>query len=88
MLACVTAVDVFSHILCEIQPSEFQGDELLDLEMTRVSDGFMVMAARQDGMVERVVGGNIDPAFVSEDVVIVFPVGEVGLKGSGNILQG
>ena len=48
----------------------------------------MVVAAGEDRMTERVVRGDIDTAFVQENVFIALPVQEAGLEGSRDILQG
>ena len=47
----------------------------------------MVMAAFENGMVERVISRDIDMAFVGEDACLDLPVGEAGMEGERNILM-
>ena len=88
MLACGAAFDVFLHELHETWPPEFGSNELTDFKITGVAGSFMVMAAGKDGAVEGVLRGNVDVTFVGQDMVIEFPIQEVGLEGSRNVLQG
>ena len=86
MLTCGTALDILVHKVCEAWPPELDSDKLVGLEITRVSSGLMVMAVGEDGSVEGVLWRNIHMAFVSEEIVIIFPVGEMGSEGSRDIL--
>ena len=74
------------HELHETWPPKLRGDELVSLEITGVAGGLVVMAAGKDGAAEGVLQGNVDTAFVSQDMVIIFPVREIGLEGSGDVL--
>ena len=88
LLACSTALDVLAHKLCETRPPELRGDELAGLEVTRVTGGFMVVAAAEDGATEGVLRGDVDTTFVGQDMVIELPVGETRLESCWDILQG
>ena len=48
----------------------------------------MVVTTGEDGVVEGVIGGNIDATFVGQDVVVEFPVQEVRPEGCGDVFQG
>ena len=64
----------FLHKLCETQLPEFDGNELASFEVPRVAGGLMVVTTGKDGAMERIFWGNINMAFVCQDVVIIFPV--------------
>ena len=68
------AFDILTHKLCETRPPKLSGDKLASLEIARVTSGLVVMAAGEDGMAEGVLRRDIDMAFVSQDVVIKFPI--------------
>ena len=88
LLACGIALDILPHKLGKTGPSEFSGNELTGLEISRVTSGLMVVATGKDRVVEGVFREDIDASFVGQDMVIEFPVGEAGLEGCGDILQG
>ena len=44
------------------------------------------MAALEDGVMEGVVGGNIDTPFVREDAGLDLPVGQAGTEGKRDVL--
>ena len=87
MLAHGIAFDVLAHKLCKTGPSKFRDDELTSLKINRVAGSLMVVAVGEDGAMEGVLWGDIDTTFVSQDMVIVFPIGEMGSEGSGDVLQ-
>ena len=74
--------------LCKVWPPELGSNELTSLEITGVTSSLMVMTAGKDGTSERILWGNIDIAFVCEDMVVILPVRETGVEGSRDILQG
>ena len=46
------------------------------------------MAIGEDGAVEGALWRHVDMAIICENMVIIFPVGEMGSESSGDILQG
>ena len=52
LLTCGTALDIFAHELDKTWPPEFRSDELASLEITGVTDSFIVMTMSKDGAVE------------------------------------
>ena len=86
LLAGGIALNIFMHKLCEAWPPKLRGDELASLEITGVAGSLVVMAAGKDGAMEGVLWGNVDMAFVGQDVVVIFPVREAGLEGGGDVL--
>ena len=50
-----------------------------------MAGSLIVMASSKDGMTEGVIQGNTDMSLICENVVIIFPVEEMRLEGSGNI---
>ena len=60
----------------------------MSLEVTRVTDGLMVVTAGEDGVIEGVIQENINTALVCQDVIIIFPVRKWRPEGGGNVLQG
>ena len=67
---------------------ELRYNKLAGLEVPRVLSGFVIMTLGEDGTVEGVVWGNIYMPLVCKDVVVIFPVREVRLECSGDVLQG
>ena len=67
-------LDTLAYKLCKTWPSELRGDKLVDLEISRVISCFMVMAVGEDRTIEGILQGNVNTAFVSQDVVIVLPI--------------
>ena len=88
LLAHGIAFDIFPHKLCKTWPLEFRGDKLAGFEISRMGDSLVVIVMSKDGVVERVIRENVDPSVVYEDMVIVFPVRQMGPEDSGNVLQG
>ena len=88
LLACGTAFDIFAYKLRETRPPKFSSHELAGFEITRMTGGFMVVAACEDGATEGILWGNIDTTFVGQDVVIKLPVQEVRPEGSRDVFQG
>ena len=88
LLAHGAAFDVFAHILHEAQPPELSDNKLAGFKITRVTGGLMVMAAGRNGAAEGVIRRNIDMAFISKDMVIKFPVREVGPECIRDVFQG
>ena len=88
LLAHGVVFHVFLHKLCETQLPEVGSDKLASFEVTRVTSSLVIMAVGEDGVVERILGGNIDAPFIGQDVIVVLSVREVGLEGSRDILQG
>ena len=87
LLAHGAAFNIFVHEICETWPPRFKGDELVSFEITGVSGSLMVVATGKDGAMEEVLQGNVDTAFVSQNMVIVLPVRETGPEGSRDVLQ-
>ena len=88
MLAYSTAFNILPYKLHKTRPPELGSDKLVGLEITGVASSLVIMAVGEDGAMEGFLQGNVDTAFVSEDVVIILPVGEIGPEGSGDVLQG
>ena len=87
MLAHGAVLNVFSHKLHEVQPLELDSNKLAGFEISWLTGSFMVMTMRKDEVAKRVIQENIDIPFVSEDVVIIFPVQEMGPEGSRDVLK-
>ena len=51
-----------------------------------MSDSLVIMAMSEDGIAEGVPGENINMSLVGENMVIILPVQEMRLDGSGDIL--
>ena len=88
LLASGAVFDIPAHKLYEAWPPELSGNELMSLEITRVTDSLVVMTAGEDGTMERSFQGDIDATIVCQDIVVIFPVREVRLEGSRDVLQG
>ena len=87
LLAYSTALNILPHELGETWPLKFGGNKLVSLEIPGMPSSFMIVAAGEDGVAERVLQGNIDMALVSQDVIIIFPVREMRSEGSGDVFQ-
>ena len=86
LLAKSTAVNIAADIGSKARPLEFSGDQLASFQEAGMTGGFVIMAAFEDGAAERVVGGNIDTALISEDTRFDLPVGEAGTEGERDVL--
>ena len=75
LLAKGTAFDIAADKGGEAWPPEFSGDQLASLQEARMTGGFMIMAALEDGAAEGVVSGDVDMAFIGEDAGFDLPVG-------------
>ena len=62
------------HELCETQPPKLCSDKLVSFEVARISSGFVVMAAGEDGVTKGIVRGNIDATFVGQNMVVKLPI--------------
>ena len=88
LLAYGTAFDILPYKLHEPRPPKFSSDELVSLQVARVSSGLMVIAASEDGVTEGVFQGNVDMTFVCEDVVIKLPVRKARPESGRDVFQG
>ena len=88
LLACGTALNVFAHKLRETQLSEFSSDELISLEIPRVTSGLVVVTLGKDRVTERVIRRDVDMTFVGQNMVIILPVRETRPEGGRDIFQG
>ena len=88
LLAHSTAFNIFLHMLCKTQSPELSRNKLMGLEVSCMTGSFMVMILGEDGVAEQVIRGDIDMAFVCQDMVIVLPIQEARLEDSRDILQG
>ena len=86
LLAKGTAFDIAADKGSKAGPPEFGSDQLSGFQEAGVSGGFMIVASRKNGVVEGVVGGDIDTAFIGEDASFNLPVGQLGTEGERNIL--
>ena len=68
-------------------PPELGGNQLPGFQEAGVPGGFMIVASRQDGTAEGVVGGDIDTAFIGEDAGFDLPVSKPGTKGERDVLM-
>ena len=59
LLAHGTAFNILSYKSGEPRPPELRSNKLVDFEIVRVFSSLMIMTVRQDGLAERVLGGNI-----------------------------
>ena len=87
LLAHGAAFNIFLHKLHKAQPSELSNDELTGLEIARVAGSLVVMIVDKDKSTEGVLWENVDVPFVGENMVVIFPVREMRLKSSGDVLQ-
>ena len=76
------------HELHETRPPKFRDNELASFKVTWVTGSLMVVATGKDGVMERILQGDIDMTLVGQDMVIKFPVREAGPEGGGDIFQG
>ena len=74
LLAEGTALNIAADKGGESGPPELGSDQLACFQEAGVAGGCMVMTAFEDGMTKRVVGRDIDTAFVSEDAGLDLPV--------------
>ena len=58
MLARGTALNVFVYKLCKTWPPKFRGDELVNFEITQVTDGLVVVATGKNGAMEGILQGD------------------------------
>ena len=87
LLACGTAFDVVVDVLYKTWPPKLRGNKLAGLKITRVSSSFVIMISREDGVMKRILRGYIDMTFISQDMVVIFPVRKVGLEGNRDVLE-
>ena len=59
----------------------------MSFEIPEATGSLVVIAPGEDGVTEEVVWGNIDMAFVHQDVIIIFLVRETRLEGDGDVFQ-
>ena len=85
LLAKGTALDIAVDEGSESGPPKFGGDQLACFQEAGVASGVMVVATLEDGTAKRVIRGDIDTAFVSEDTGFDLPVCEPGTEGEGNV---
>ena len=85
LLAHGTTFNILAYELHKTQPLKFGGYELAGFEVAGMPGSFVVMAAGEDGTLERVLQENIDMTFVGEDVVVEFPVRETRPEGRGDV---
>ena len=88
LLACGAALHILAWKLCKIRPPELGGNELVSFEITGMTSSLVVMTVGEDGVTEGTLWGNVDMAFISEDMIIELPVRKAGLEGSGDVFQG
>ena len=79
---------VLVHEVGKTQPPELSGDKLVDLEITRVTSGLVVMTPGKDRATEGALQRDVDSAFVCKDMVIELPIREPRSEGCGDVLQG
>ena len=87
LLAKGTALDIAADEGSESGPPKFGGNQLTCLQEAGVASGVMVVATLEDGTAKRVVCGDIDMAFVSEDTGFDLPVCELGTEEKGNVFM-
>ena len=85
LLAKGTAFDIAADEGSKAGPPEFGGNQLPSFQEAGVSGGFMIVAMRKDGVAEGVVGGDVDPSFVSEDTGLNLPVSKAGTEGKRDV---
>ena len=58
------ALNIFLHILHETWPSEVGGNKLTGFKVSWVAGGLVIMVTGKDGVIEDVIRGNVDVAFI------------------------
>ena len=81
LLANCTPFDILAYKRCQTRPSEFRGDQLMDFQVAWVACSFVIVATSEDGLSERGVRGDVNMTFVSEDLLGVLPVRQMGIEG-------
>ena len=74
LFAGCAAFDIFTDIGYEARPSEFSRDELAGFQVSRMAGSVVVMASLENGLAERIVSRNIDPALIGQDTHLNLPV--------------
>ena len=87
LLANGTALDVAADEGSKAGPPEVGGDQLSGFQEAGVSSRFVIVATREDGAAEGVVGRDIDTAFIGEDAGLNLPVSEARTEGERNVLM-
>ena len=87
LLVYDVALNILPYKLYETWLVEFKHNKLTGLEITGVASGLMIVAVSENGMLERVLGGNVNMPFVCENVVIILLVQEARPEDSRDILQ-
>ena len=82
-----TAFNLFLHKLCETWSPKLRGNKLASFEIAWMAGSLVVMTLGEDRATEGILWGNVDMPFICEDMVVILPVQEVGLEGSGDVLQ-
>ena len=52
-----------------------------------MASGLVIVALFENGPAERVISGDVDAAFVGEDVRFDLPIGEAGMEGKGDVFM-
>ena len=71
----------------EPRPPELGGDQLACFQKAWVAGRRVIVAARENGAAQGVVGRDIDTAFVGKDASFDLPVCEPGTEGERNVLM-
>ena len=74
LLAEGTALDIAADIGGEARPPEFSGDKLASFQEARVTGGFMIMAAVENGASEGIIRRDVDAAFVRKNTGLDLPI--------------
>ena len=64
LLANCTTFNVFLDIGGRARPLELSSNKLAGFQVTRVADGFVIMAMLEDGVVKGFIIGDIDPTLI------------------------
>ena len=86
LLAKGAALDISADVGGQARPPEFSRDQLASLQEARMTGGFVIMAALEDGAAEGIIHGDIDTAFVREDAGLNLPVSEPRAEWERNVL--
>ena len=87
LLAKGTAFHIVADEGGEPRPPEFGSNQLACFQKAWVAGRHVIMAARENGAAEGVVGRDIDTAFVGKDASFDLPVCEPGTEGERNVLM-
>ena len=69
-----TTINVLADKSCKIGPPELGGDQLTSFQAAKMAGSSMVVAVGRNVFSEGKIGGNIDMAFISEDVLSMLPI--------------